>query len=243
MLKRFTVLIFILAVLSASSSQAQILRGVIRGLAGVVSVGGPSLHGTPVMNKTGNATASISAPTTNLSLNDVVVVFAGTSGGITITGISDDASVPNTYTLVDTGTADTPNFMKVFLAPVTTAKTGATITATTGAGTDTRTIQVFVVSGLASKAVDQHTNYTGGGIYDFTGSTGITTTVANSIVLAAWENYYGGTPTIPAPWTVGPNTDPNCNSEYQIVAATGTYKATATNLGGDHIGMVILNLK
>lgn len=170
----------------------------------------------------------------DLKVGDIVVVFVRNADTKNVTGVTDDASTPNTYAHIvdaDTGIGE---IMEAWHTKVTTAKTGATITATfEDALASYRSIQIFVVSGLAGGTLDQYNIGNGTFQTDLSSVGSITTTTANEFVVGAWANRNSNPATVTGDWTKGPSppvpgTSEYSSSEYQIVSGTGTYSLGAT---------------
>jgi len=211
-------------------------------------------------NAVDGTTLSATAHKPNLAVGDTVYVFSKVSNqcGVPITWtFTDDASTPNTYTQQG-GYVDAGGFVcyAEFVAKVTTAKTGATLTMTANTSGHLKAFSAIVVNHAnTSSPVDQAPTITSAGSVSSITSGAFTTTAATEIILVG-----GGSYTYGAAWTVdsshcngGAYTKPAnvegsnaiTSAQYCIVSAiqTGATAVTTVNNTPAELGQGVVTLK
>jgi len=188
-----------------------------------------------VVQGTGFYTVGISASNivkvfaSGVTVGNKIIVFARcASGGLSITGVSDDLG--NTYT---ERLAYTGNRYKMYEAPVTTGGT-CTVTVALEAATTSRAMTITEASGLGAydTGLIDGSNNAGSVAADGDATPAITTAEAGEFIAATIYNTAGA-------WTsIAPGTGYSevwkdasaaaIESEYKVAGAAGSYTATWT---------------
>jgi hypothetical protein len=216
--------------MGAVSSEARMSLGIIGGLVptgGAVTITHISTGGwDEVYSNTGLAATIANDNTVDLAVGDFVVVCTARGDPSWTTTVTDNATTPNTYTeAINITTAG--YYAAIHYSYITTAKTGATITATFGAATTWRAICLSKFTGMSATAHhDQTGNATGTGTAMAT--TDETTTHDNEIIIVA-VHMDGGK--VIDPWTNYTKIVAAANwfqVGWRIVTSTGTYHGDGT---------------
>lgn len=186
--------------------------------------------------------------TMDLAVGDLVTVFVR-SASSTSTTVTDDATTPNTYTGSSTIWFLTgEGYGQTFTSKITTAKTGATITADFGTSVSWAMVGAAKFTGsftTKDKDVDYDNNTWAGSGVTITPAWMTGTLAQTKELLIGWGTAGGGTTTQDAAWTTPGSLTPGaCGfAGYKIVNATTDTEWRPTNTGNNTNCSVIVTYK
>lgn len=183
--------------------------------------------------------SSITIGPHDLNVGDLVVVSVSqAAGSVTLSSLTDNASTPNTYTSIH-ATSTAYRKIALFYSVITTAKSGASITATYSSGV-AGLVQGIAFSGASSSPLDTHNNASA---YSTTVSSSITTSENNEIIVYGVGSYASGSFSPSTNWTEELEYVYGSMGIYDYSNSAGTINLTVTKNATDGLELIIASFK